>query len=402
MVVRKILHLDLDAFFCAVEELRHPELRGKAFAVGGRPNERGVVASCSYPARRLGVKSAMPMSQAVRLCPDLIIVAGDHGAYGQASQRVMEILANVTPLLEQVSIDEAFLDVTDLPEPAEQIARQVQARILRETGLPCSLGAAANKLVAKIANDYGKAAARGLVPPQAVTLVPPGQEEAFLRPLPVGMLWGVGKKTELRLQGMGVQTVADLLEIPPAELIQVFGKNGSDLLQRARGMDARPVATEHELKSISQETTFDRDVTDPRRVKEVLREQSAQVAFRLRKLDFCAKTVRIKLRWADFTTLTRQVSLADPVDQDTLIYKASLALFDSVWQAGRKVRLIGVGVSGLENPALQPGLWEQPSDKERRLLEAVDGLRDKFGSKAIQAGRKLSLPPRPKNKDQPT
>jgi DNA polymerase-4 len=343
----------------------------------------------------------MPMSQALRLCPGLQIIPGDHAAYGQASSRVMEILGGLTPLLEQVSIDEAFLDVTDLPETAEQIARQLQAQILRETGLPCSLGVAANKLVAKLANDYGKAAARGLVPPQAITVVSPGQEEAFLQPLPVGMLWGVGKKTELRLQGLGIQTIADLLKIPPAELVQVFGKNGADLLQRARGIDNRLVETEREVKSISQETTFDRDVTDPRRLKETLREQSAQVAFRLRKSEFCAKTVRLKLRWADFTTLTRQVSLAEVVDQDTIIFKASLELFNSVWQTGRKVRLIGVGVSGLVKPTLQPGLWEQSSDKERRLLEAVDGLREKFGSKAIQAGRRISPAARSKIKNKP-
>ncbi len=326
MAVRKILHLDLDAFFCAVEELRHPELQGKAFAVGGKPNERGVVASCSYPARRFGVRSAMPMSQALRLCPGLIVVPADHAAYERASQRVMDILGGLTPLMEQVSIDEAFLDVTDLPEPVEVIARRLQDQIQREVQLPCSLGAASNKLMAKIANDYGKAAARGLTPPRAITVVLPGQEEAFLTPLPVRMLWGVGAKTELRLQGLGVQTIGDLMRIPPAELAQIFGKNGTDLVQRARGLDDRPVETEHEVKSISQEITFDRDLTDPRRMKEVLKTLSAQVAFRLRKSDFCAGTIRLKLRWSDFTTLTRQVSLADPVDQDGIIYTTVIGL----------------------------------------------------------------------------
>ena len=389
MAVHKILHLDLDAFFCAVEELRHPELQGKAFAVGGKPNERGVVASCSYPARRFGVRSAMPMTQALRLCQGLIVVPADHAAYEQASQRVMQILGGLTPLMEQVSIDEAFLDVTDLPEPAEEIARRLQDQIQRETQLPCSLGAASNKLMAKIANDYGKAAARGLTPPRAVTMVLPGQEEAFLAPLPVRMLWGVGTKTELRLQGLGVHTIGDLIHIPPAELIQIFGKNGTDMIRRAHGVDDSPVETEHEVKSISQEITFDRDLTDYRRLKETLQTLTTQVAYRLRKSGFCAGTIRLKLRWSDFTTLTRQVSLADPVDQDGIIYAAIIGLFDAVWQPGRKVRLIGVGVSRLTQQLHQPGLWDRPSDKERRLLEAVDELREKFGSKAILAGRTI-------------
>ena len=387
MGVRKIIHLDLDAFFCAVEELRRPELRGKAFAVGGRPNERGVVSSCSYPARRFGVRSAMPMSQALRLCQGLIVVPADHLAYEQASQRVMEISGGLTPLMEQVSIDEAFLDVTDLPDSAEDIARRLQDRIQRETQLPCSLGVASNKLMAKIANDFGKAAARGTTPPRAVTVVPPGQEEVFLAPLPVRMLWGVGKRTELRLQGMGVQTIGDLTRTSPAELSQVFGKNGIDLGRHAHGIDDRPVETEHAVKSISQETTFDRDVADPRRLKETLQTLSTQVAYRLRKVEVCAGTIRLKLRWSDFTTLTRQVSSAEPVNQDGILYATVAELFDEVWQPGRKVRLIGVGASSLTDKPQQPGLWDTPSDKERRLLEAVDELRQKYGSKAILPGR---------------
>jgi DNA polymerase-4 len=387
MSERKILHLDLDAFFCAVEEIRRPELRGKAFAVGGRPNERGVVASCSYAARRFGVHSAMPMGQALRACPELIVIPGDHSAYGAASERVMAFLRDLTPLVEQVSIDEAFMDVSDLPEPAESIARRIQQKIASETGLPCSLGAAENKLVAKIATDVGKAAHSGITPPRAVTVVPPGGAEAFLANLPVRMLWGVGKKTEMRLQGMGIQTIGDLSRTSPAILQQIFGKNGVDLVRHARGIDDSPVVVEHDVKSISQETTFDRDVSDPVRLKEMLREQAAQVAFRLRKGEICGSTIRLKLRWSDFTTLTRQVTLDEPVDQDGVIYNAVESLFDGVWQPGKKVRLIGVGASGLAPRPQQPGLWDTSSERERRLLEAVDELREKYGAKAILPGR---------------
>ena len=386
---RKILHLDLDAFFCAVEELRRPELRGQAFAVGGKPNERGVVSSCSYAARRCGVHSAMPMSQALRQCPDLIIVSPDHHAYSAASETVMAILRDLTPLVEQVSIDEAFLDVSDLPESGEGLARRLQEKIAHETGLPCSLGVAQSKLVAKIATDAGKARHSGITPPRAITVVPPGGAEVFLATLPVHMLWGVGKKTELRLQGMGIQTIGDLAQSSPQVIQQIFGKNGAELARHARGIDDRPVVIEHEVKSISQEVTFDRDVSDLPRLKETLRNLSTQVAFRLRKSELCGGTIRLKLRWSDFTTLTRQVSLEQPVDQDGIIYTAVESLLEGVWQPGRKVRLIGVGASMLTPRPQQLNLWDTASQKERRLLEAVDELREKFGAKAILPGRKL-------------
>ncbi|MBI4771414.1 MAG: DNA polymerase IV, partial [Chloroflexi bacterium] len=204
---RKILHLDLDAFFCAVEEQRDPALRGQAFAVGGRPEARGVVASCSYAARRFGVRSAMPMARAVKLCSGLIIVPSRHKVYSDVSRQVMERLYDLTPLVEQISIDEAFLDVSDLPESGEALARRLQATMRDELRLPCSLGVATNKLVAKIASDVGKAAARTGAPPNAILVVPPGEEAAFLAPLPAAALWGVGPKTATRLAGLGIHTI---------------------------------------------------------------------------------------------------------------------------------------------------------------------------------------------------
>jgi DNA polymerase-4 len=252
MALRKIIHLDLDAFFCAVEELHDASLTGKPFAVGGRPDERGVVASCSYAARAYGVRSAMPMAQALRLCPGLRILSSHHRLYHEVSAKVMDHLHRLTPLVEQISIDEAFLDVSDLSQDPIDIARLLQESINTDLKLPCSLGVATNKLVAKIANDVGKAATRGSGPPNAITDAPPGQEAAFLAPLPVLTLWGVGPKTADRLSDIGVQTIGDLARLPEKELIGMFGKVGQELWLHANGIDDRPIITEHEIKSISQ------------------------------------------------------------------------------------------------------------------------------------------------------
>lgn len=386
--MRTILHLDLDAFFCAVEELDNPALRGKPFAVGGRPEERGVVASCSYAARALGVHSAMPMSQAVRLCPGLIIVSRSHGKYGEKSRQVMERLHNISPLVEQISIDEAFVDISDIPEPAEKIARQLQQTIWDELRLPCSIGVASNKLVAKIANETGKKAARGSDYPRALTVVPGGHEAEFLAPLPTAMLWGVGPKTESRLSGLGVHTIGDIAQYPERELVARFGQPGRDLSRHARGLDERPVVTAHETKSISQETTFVRDVRDDKTLAATLKELSDEVARSLRREQLAGKTVKLKIRWPDFTTLTRQSTLATPTDQAHDIYATALALLNQIRQPGQPVRLIGVGVSGLAEPVRQMELWGQGSEKQRKLQSALDELQEKYGKKVVGKGTK--------------
>src|SRR5512142_655105 len=234
---RTILHIDLDAFYCAVEETRNPDLRGKAFAVGGRPDERGVVASCSYAARRFGIRSAMPMARAVRLCAGLLIVPGRHRLYSEMSREVMKRLKAITPEIEQISIDEAFLDISGLSEPPEQLARRLQAQIRDELGLPSSIGIASNKLVAKIATEVGKKSGKGDGPPFGLTIVPPGEEAAFLAPLPADMLWGVGPKTSARLTELGIRTIGDLARWPEGDLIRLFGENGRDLARHARGED---------------------------------------------------------------------------------------------------------------------------------------------------------------------
>jgi DNA polymerase-4 len=384
---RKIIHLDLDAFFCAVEELQNPSLRGKPFAVGGKPNERGVVASCSYAARMLGIRSAMPMARAVRLCPQLIIVSSQHALYEKYSDQVMERLRDLTPLVEQISIDEAFLDVSDLSDPVESIARGLQRKIQSELDLPCSVGAATNKLIAKIANEVGKSSHRGNTAPSAITIVPPESESAFLDPLPCEMLWGVGPKTTKRLNDLGIHTIGDITRRDEHDLIRRFGENGRDMIRHAQGIDTRPVITEHEIKSISQETTFVKDVSDERALEKTLKELSAQVGRRLRYDQLAGTTIKLKIRWSDFTTLSRQITLPTPTDQDDEIAATAIKLMRVVRDAHQTVRLIGVGVSNLQAPIRQLELFDHTSEKHRRLQAAVDQLKEKFGDKVIQKGK---------------
>ena len=390
---RTILHLDLDAFFCAVEENQNPSLRGKAFAVGGKPDERGVVASCSYAARRNGVRSAMPMSKAIRLCPGLLIVSSRHSLYGEVSRQVMAILREQTLLVEQISIDEAFLDISNVPDEPEQFARGLQGRIRDELHLPCSIGIASNKLIAKLATEVGKAVAlqriktQGLVePPNALTAVGFGEEAAFLDPLPVDMLWGVGPKTFARLTELGIRTIGDLAKWPESELLRLFGENGRDLARHSKGIDDRPIVTEHETKSISQEVTFSKDVRDDKVLEDTLREQSGEVARQLRRNNLAGKTIKLKIRWPDFTTVTRQTTLNDPTDQPHVIEKAALDLLKSVRKPNQAVRLIGVGVSGLGEPVRQLGLWDLDSEKSRKLQEILDALQEKYGKDVIKRG----------------
>lgn len=385
--MRKIIHVDLDAFFCAVEELRDPSLRGKPFAVGGKPDERGVVASCSYPARRLGVRSAMPMSRAVRLCPQLIIVPARHRAYSEVSEQVMQRLRNLTPLVEQISIDEAFLDVSDLPEPAELIARRLQKQIRDELNLSCSLGVASNKLVAKIATDVGKASARSNDSPNAIQIVEEKREAHFLSPLPAIALWGVGPKTAAQLESKGMRTIGDIARQPEGDLVRWFGKHGYDLARHSKGIDDRPIVTSYEPKSISQETTFVRDVRDAAILKRTLRAQADEVAKSLRREKIGGVTVKLKIRWSDFTTLTRQKTLTQPTDQANIIYELVEQLFNTVWK-NQAVRLIGVGVSGLGEMYKQLSLLDN-NERERKLQEMLDNLDAKFGKDVVKRGSEM-------------
>ncbi len=394
MKYRTILHLDLDAFFCAVEEQRDPSLRGKPFAVGGRPETRGVVASCSYSARQFGIRSAMPMARAVRLCPELTIVPHRHRDYSEVSRSVMHHLHTLTSQVEQISIDEAFMDVSDHQESGEAIARRLQALIRDELGLPSSLGVATNKLVAKIATNVGKAAHKASGPPFAIQVVPPGHEAAFLAPLPVEALWGVGPKTAIRLARLGIHTIGDLAERDEQALAKIFGSLGHEMARRSRGVDERPIVTHRITKSISRETTFSRDIRDETTLTNTLMELSKSVAQRLRKARLCGTTVKLKIRWPDFTTLSRQITFEQATDRDEEIFTAAVGLLKGVWPMGRPVRLIGVGVSGLGPRARQLTLWDAvppassdpPSERDERLRRAVDDLRKRFGPGIVLRG----------------
>jgi len=346
--VRAIIHLDLDAFYAGVEILENPELAGKPVLIGGHPEGRGVVAAASYAARAYGVRSAMPMSRALALCPEAVILPSRFSVYGDYSRRVMAILREATPLFEQMSIDEAYLDVTEeVPawEAAIDLARELQRRVREEIGLSASLGVASNKLVAKIASDHNK--------PGGLTIVPPGQEESFLEPLPVRVLWGVGPVMASKLAQLGVTTVGDLARLPEDELRRRFGKHGAGLARQAKGIDRRPVITEHQVKSISQERTFRRDVVDLQLMHEQLEKMSEQVARRLARKELVAGTIGIKLRYSDFTTLTRQMTLAVPTADKGVISQTASTLLEKNWRRGRPVRLLGVSAQRLCAPAGQ-------------------------------------------------
>ena len=322
---RKILHLDLDAFFCAVEEQLNPELRGKAIAVGGRPDARGVVSSASYPARAYGVRSAMPMAQALRLCPHLIVVGQTRGVYGERSRAVMAILRDTAPDVEPLSIDEAFLDVTILPGTIETIARQLQRRIINELDLPCSLGGATNKLVAKTANTVGKARQPKDKPPNAITIVPPGEEAKFLAPLPIRRLWGVGPKNAETLQDLCLTTVGDVANLvrrgadrPPWQARWRY------LAGERRASTSALCITGHEAKSISKEVTFAKDVSDEAELRLTLRRLADGVGRQARKAGLAGTIVKIKIRWTDFSTLSRQLTMPNSTDSDEEIFDCAI------------------------------------------------------------------------------
>lgn len=390
MMTRKILHLDLDAFFCSVEELLNPSLKGKVFAVGGRPDGRGVISSCSYAARMLGVRSAMPSRQALEICPNLIFVQSDHHLYGQYSRKVMDILRDTSPIVEQVSVDEAFLDVSDMPQPIRSIAQDLQTRVLKETGLPCSIGCATSKLVAKIANDFGKKQVKTGRAPQTITVIEPGDEARFLAPLDIQALWGIGPKTAQFLRSKGINTIGALAGLNDLEIKQVFGNHGESMRRRAQGIDPSPVQPdEDDPKSISNEITFHEDIDDPDHLLDILRNLSDKVGSRLRKADFAGWVVQIKIRYSDFTTLTRQTSLKECSNLDQDIFDAARELLLNNLIHYRPVRLLGVGVTKLEKPHQQLSLWDDNSNKKQDLTKAVDKLREKFGKDIIKRANSL-------------
>jgi DNA polymerase-4 len=358
---RHIIHADMDAFYASVEQYDRPELRGQPVLVGGSPKARGVVAAASYESRVFGCRSAMPMKTAVRLCPHAAIVSPRFDRYREISGQVMDIFRSVTPLVEPLSLDEAFLDVTQRVQSGsspQNVGQWIKNQVREKTGLTISCGVAATKSVAKIASDMDK--------PDGLTVVAPGTERAFLAPLSVRDLWGVGPKTAERLTKAGVTTIGELAERPLPWLIERFGVRGEWFHRLAVGDDERGIETSRETKSISSETTFAEDVGDLDALAEPAKEQARSVARRLQRAELRARTVQIKLRLSDFTTFTRQRTLPAPTNEAAIIENVALALLGEQVGNGRRFRLIGVGASNLLHQEAfgQLSLFEGPAPDE--------------------------------------
>jgi DNA polymerase-4 len=381
---RTILHVDLDAFFASVEQRDHPELRGRPVIVGGAggENARGVVSAASYEARVYGVHSAMSLREAYRRCPHGVFVPVHGRRYQAASRDVMAVLRRFTPQVEPISIDEAFLDVTGsaaLFGDGPAIARQIKEAVRAEVGLTVSVGVASTKLVAKIASDLRK--------PDGLVVVPRGDETAFLAPLPIGRLWGVGEKTAAALAEYSVRTIGDLAALPRDLLVRRFGKHGASLVDRARGVDPDPVHHGDPAKSVGHEHTFDVDSSDPEVIERTLLAMADGVAGRLRSAGVRAGTVTVKIRDSGFHTITRQRTLAVPTDLTEPIFQAALELTRPEVR-GMRVRLLGVTASSLGERE-QLALFESVEPRRRRAVEAADQLRRRYGERAVTRARLL-------------
>jgi DNA polymerase IV len=399
---RTILHVDMDAFYASVEQLRRPELRGRPVIVGGA-GRRGVVAAASYEARAFGVRSAMPSLRARTLCPHAVFVHGDHAHYAEVSSRVMAIFREMTPLVEPLSLDEAFLDVTGarrLHGDGPTVAAEIRRRVLDREGLTCSVGVATTKFLAKLATEQAKPSASrtGPIPGRGVAVVAPGEERVFLRPLPVEALWGVGPRTLERLHGLGVRTVGHLERIPLEQLTRALGDaHGTHLHRLAHAVDPRPVEPDQQPRSISHEETFAEDLDTHAALQVELVRMADAVARRARDHELAGRTVSIKVRFGDFTTHTRSTTLAQAVDTGPAVVRAAAALLDAV-DVAAGVRLLGVGLSNLARdaphqlslddlarpasggtdpaPAADGAAWSA-------VTEAVDAVRARFGDDAV-------------------
>lgn len=382
-MTRTILHVDMDAFFAAVEQRDHPEYRNKPVIVGADPKGgkgRGIVATCSYEARKFGVHSAQPISQAWRLCPKGIYVRGDMAKYVRVSERIMDILSGFSDLVEPVSIDEAFLDVTGsarLFGSGIEIAKKVKHQIRKQLGLTASVGVAANKFVAKVASDLEK--------PDGLVVVNPGQERKFLAPLPIKCLWGVGSKTETQLKSLGLERIEQLAGLAQADVRRLLGNAGDHLWQLAQGIDDRPVELEEGFKSIGHEFTFEQDTSDAGMLHDTLLGLTEHMTQRLRLNKARARTIVVKLREADFSTTTKRASMNAPVDTTETIFPLALKLMNSQVRQGKLVRLIGVYATNLEiqSTGAQMGLFEQAPEKKRRLATALDEVTRRYGKNAL-------------------
>lgn len=378
-----ILHVDMDAFFVSVERLRRPDLTGIPVVVGG-DGPRSVVAAASYEARSFGIRSAMPMVEARRRCRDLTIVAPDHEEYGRVSALVFGILRDFTPLVEGLSIDEAFLDVAGLRfhhETAVSVGGAIRTRIRRELGLPASVGIATCKFIAKLASQDAK--------PDGLLLVEADRQQAYLDALPVRRMWGVGAATAGALARLGVEKVADLVVCGEKALTRELGASmAGHLLTLARGEDPRPVVPDTETKSVSAEETYEVDLRTVEEIVAQLRGHADRVGRRLRRSELVGRTVTVKIRYSDFTTITRSETLPDPMDNGARIFEVARRLAVEALEVGRPVRLLGVGVGSLAEARAPVQLTVGDDERHRRIDQAVDALRDRFGSDVVMTPRR--------------
>jgi len=381
------MHIDLDAFFVSVEQVLNPELKGKPVVVGGKPDRRGVVAAASYEARAFGLHSGMPLATASRLCPQTVFIEGSFPRYRDASKRFMAILADFSPYLEPIGLDEAYLDATGFESihgSIRQMAVAIKKRIKDELGLCASVGIAGCKVVAKVASDLSK--------PDGLLEVSAGEERSFLAPLPVVQLPGVGKKSESVLRGLGINTIGQLAALPLGILKSHFGIAGVIIHNHANGIDERKVEPPGEAKSISRETTFGRDTSDGSLLSATLRYLSEKVGSALRRKGKQAGCITLKLRYADFTTITRQQTLSQAGDSDQIIFDTGCKLLKKELSAEKQaVRLIGIGVASLVESGRQLDMLDASDMRLKKLDMAIDRIRQKYGFTAIQTGRTLLL-----------
>jgi DNA polymerase-4 len=367
---RSIIHLDLDAFFVAVECLRNPKLKGRPLIIGGQ-SRRGVVASCSYEARQFGVHSAMPMYLAMQLCPDATVISGDMEAYSYYSHLVTEIIADSSPLFEKSSIDEFYIDASGMDKyfGAFAWARELRRKIIRESGLPISMGMSVNKLVSKVATGEFK--------PNAEKCIHPGTEKDFLAPLPVEKIPMIGRQTASFLYDMGVRTVGTLREMPVKFLVSAFGKNGIALWKKAHGIDDSPVVPHSEQKSISTECTFEEDTLDVKKIKSTLIAMVEKTAFALREQKKLTSCIAVKIRYANFDTETRQMQIPY-TSSDHVMLRVVQELFDKLYQRRMRIRMVGVRLSGLVYGSHQISLFDDTT-KSIHLYEAMDKIKHRYG-----------------------
>ena len=382
---RWIMHVDMDAFFAAIEQRDDPTLRGKPVVVGAQPGGRGVVSTCSYEARRFGIRSAMPISEAYRRCPTANYLRPDISRYAEESRKIVHVLETVSPLVEPVSIDEAYVDITGLEKlfgKPEQIGHLTKQRIFEAVRLSASVGIGPNRLIAKLASDYRK--------PDGCTLVKPEQVLEFLAPMPVRNLRGIGHRTAERLVKLGLYTVTDLWKCPREQLVRHFGAKGADhLYYQSRGMASARVGDTGLRKSISRETTFPDDIADWSVLNEVLRDLAADVGYRSREKGLAGRVVTLKIRFAGFETHTRRQTLDQPTDCDHVIFRTAQALTADRAFQNKAVRLIGVGLSHWETPGIrQLNLFdsEPRSNKEQKLYATLDEIQNRFGKQSLRRG----------------